>query len=279
MNKAGIYKITSPKGKIYIGQSIDLSKRFKQYRKYNNKSQTKLYNSIKKYGFSNHIFEIIEYCNIENLNSRERYWQLYYNSIDKDNLNCKLTNENDSNGKFSIDTCKRMAESSGHTLNEYYELFELVKLGKSKKEIVKKLNFEDGVIYRFRKGIHWFNKYLEEFDGIKYQEYKNYVVIGNLSEKIKENIIELYKSGKTTKDIKIDTGICLSTISLILKHIPKRKRTKKVAVFQYDLDGNFIRKWEDAKFAAQQLGLVKGCITSAANGRLKTYKKSIWKYY
>ena len=32
----GIYKITSPSGKIYIGQSIDIQKRFKHYKQLHN---------------------------------------------------------------------------------------------------------------------------------------------------------------------------------------------------------------------------------------------------
>ncbi len=29
----GIYKITNPEGKIYIGQSIDIDRRFKEYKR------------------------------------------------------------------------------------------------------------------------------------------------------------------------------------------------------------------------------------------------------
>lgn len=46
----GIYKITSPSGKIYIGQSVNIERRFLDYKKSLKKSQIKLYNSIKKYG-------------------------------------------------------------------------------------------------------------------------------------------------------------------------------------------------------------------------------------
>ncbi len=31
MKVVGIYKITSPSGKVYIGQSVDIEKRFKTY--------------------------------------------------------------------------------------------------------------------------------------------------------------------------------------------------------------------------------------------------------
>jgi group I intron endonuclease len=79
----GIYKITSPSGRIYVGQSIDLKQREYQYKsaaKNNNKKHLgpKLYNSFTKYGFSSHKFEIIELCCIEELNERETYWKQYY---------------------------------------------------------------------------------------------------------------------------------------------------------------------------------------------------------
>lgn len=35
----GIYKITSPSSKIYIGQSKNISKRYKTYKKYNEPKQ------------------------------------------------------------------------------------------------------------------------------------------------------------------------------------------------------------------------------------------------
>jgi predicted GIY-YIG superfamily endonuclease len=35
MNKSGIYKIISPTGKIYIGQSINIEKRWEGHKRYN----------------------------------------------------------------------------------------------------------------------------------------------------------------------------------------------------------------------------------------------------
>jgi group I intron endonuclease len=71
----GIYKITSPSGKIYIGQSINIDGRKKQYYSLDCKKQPKLYNSFKKYGPENHIFEIIEECSIELLNEQEVFYK------------------------------------------------------------------------------------------------------------------------------------------------------------------------------------------------------------
>ena len=98
----GIYKITSPSKKIYIGQSINVNKRLKEYKYLSNcKTQPKLYNSLVKYGFSQHIFEIIEQCSVEELNVRERYWQEFHNTIGERGLNCRLTETGDKSGRMS----------------------------------------------------------------------------------------------------------------------------------------------------------------------------------
>lgn len=55
----GIYKITSPTGKIYIGQSWHIKKRFNYYSSCDCKGQPLLYKSLSKYGFKNHTTEII----------------------------------------------------------------------------------------------------------------------------------------------------------------------------------------------------------------------------
>jgi len=74
-----IYKITSPTGRIYIGQTKNLKKRVSCYRHAYNKNKfsnghNKLYNSLKKYGFDNHFFEIIDEVEDELLLEREKYW-------------------------------------------------------------------------------------------------------------------------------------------------------------------------------------------------------------
>jgi len=75
----GIYKILSPTNKVYIGQSINIPRRWGVYRVLNRPSMgPKIYNSLAKHGFDNHVFEIIEECLVENLDEREIYWKQYY---------------------------------------------------------------------------------------------------------------------------------------------------------------------------------------------------------
>ncbi len=55
----GIYRIVNPVGKIYIGQTWDSYRRFSRYKSYSCTTQNKIHNSLIKYGWENHIFEII----------------------------------------------------------------------------------------------------------------------------------------------------------------------------------------------------------------------------
>jgi len=86
MNKVcGIYKITSPTNKVYIGQSTNILFRFGAYKRLNCKKQTYLYNSFLKHGVENHTFEIIEECSIDILNEREVYYVELYDTFNSKN--------------------------------------------------------------------------------------------------------------------------------------------------------------------------------------------------
>lgn len=117
----GIYKITNPKGKIYIGQSTNIKERFRKYNKLSNKRQVKLFNSFQKYGINNHKFEIIEECNIEQLNEREIYWGNYYDVLSENGLNLRLGNGRGSCSEITKSkiskSLKGQKKSKKHCLN------------------------------------------------------------------------------------------------------------------------------------------------------------------
>lgn len=105
-----IYKITSPTGKIYIGQTINANKRYCTYRKKNCKNQSKLYNSIIKHGWESHIFEIIHTCTESELNEMEIRYIKEYNSFNTINgLNLKSGGNRQ---KLSDETRQKISESS-----------------------------------------------------------------------------------------------------------------------------------------------------------------------
>jgi group I intron endonuclease len=113
-SKIGIYKITSPSGRIYIGQSINIDKRWRDYFQMNTKtkSQIKLWRSFTKYGITNHTFEILEKCTIkDNLNKKERFWQDYFRVIEN-GLNCILQDSENKKRVFSKETIEKIRKSS-----------------------------------------------------------------------------------------------------------------------------------------------------------------------
>jgi group I intron endonuclease len=108
----GIYKILNPNGKVYVGQSINIEKRFIEYKSLSNcKGQKKLYNSFVKYGVNNHLFIIICECELDELNYLERKYQEEYNVI-VDGLNLRYTKILDKSGYMSPESIEKMKLSN-----------------------------------------------------------------------------------------------------------------------------------------------------------------------
>jgi group I intron endonuclease len=105
----GIYKITSPSGKIYIGQSIDIKRRFYLYSLNHCFRQVILYRSFNKYGFNNHTFEIIEECSIDELNKKERFYQELYDAVGFNGLNCVLQGTDEKRKVISDEVKKKIS--------------------------------------------------------------------------------------------------------------------------------------------------------------------------
>ena len=108
----GIYKITSPSKKIYIGQSTNIEKRFFDYKKLRNCiGQKKLYNSFIKHSVELHKFEIVSICLEQDLNDIERYYQDLFSCITDAGLNLKLTKSIDRSGEFSNEHKNNISKS------------------------------------------------------------------------------------------------------------------------------------------------------------------------
>ena len=82
----GIYKITNlVNGKVYIGQSTNIKRRWKDHKKdafwrSGPDYDYPLYRAMRKYGLDNFSFEIIEECNKNELNEKEKFYIAQYNS-------------------------------------------------------------------------------------------------------------------------------------------------------------------------------------------------------
>jgi len=185
----GIYKITSPSNKIYIGQSINIERRFKHYKNLKEiKGQKKIYFSIKKYGYENHLFEILEECSMDKLDVREKYWINLYDSCNK-----------------------------GLNISE-----------------------GGGCFGKFNKGKKRSPKTKQKISQTKQ----------NNPRKITKEMIQIYRDTSTTKK----------------------------EIFQYDLEGNFIKKYPSINEASRQLEIRNDGISACLRGKQKSAYGFQWFY-
>jgi group I intron endonuclease len=82
-----IYKITSPTGRVYVGKTTRLNDRISYYRNNNNKQQKIISSSIEKYGWDQHIFEVIDEAPVDKLNELEIKYIKELNTFHYDNPN------------------------------------------------------------------------------------------------------------------------------------------------------------------------------------------------
>ncbi len=145
-----VYKITSPSGRIYIGSSKNIKKRFQAYKMLNCKAQKKLYQSLKKYGYNNHKFEIIEECTIDILLKKEYEYGIFYNVLNpKKGLNLILPKIDDVYNHISdelINTMKKAQQNRKPISEEARKRMSDAHKGKkqSKETIEKRLGHRRG---------------------------------------------------------------------------------------------------------------------------------------
>lgn len=113
----GIYKITSPTGKVYIGESKNIPSRIYYYKILSCRNQRKLYNSLLKYGWDAHNFEVVEECEVGELKCRERYWQDHYDVLGEKGLNLKLTDCGELKSEMSQSTKNKISLKNKGELN------------------------------------------------------------------------------------------------------------------------------------------------------------------
>src|SRR3990167_7835012 len=80
----GIYKIESLSGCIYIGQSTNCRQRELDYKSRKKSKQRRLANSINKYGWENHKFDIIHICLPSELDILEKHYIELFKTFNTD---------------------------------------------------------------------------------------------------------------------------------------------------------------------------------------------------
>lgn len=240
----GIYKITSPTGRIYIGQSVNIAERWKTYGRNKCKQQIKLYRSFKKYGVNHHKFEIIEECEREQLNERELFWGHFFKVLDRKNLNSILGN---SKKELSDDVKEKISKSlKGRPTGR-----------KISKEHREKINI--GI----KKG--------------RSEEWKRKARERNLGKKMSLEAIEKIRISSTGRKLSKEAKEKISKSKLGKPHPHEKKKLRK-PIIQYDLKGNFIKRWEGITIAAKTLNISKSAILFNLKGKYTQSAGYIWTY-
>lgn len=137
----GIYKIASPSGKVYIGQSFDVETRWKNYST-TNCHKGRLLNSLKKYGFDKHTAEVVHALpkdvSQEVMNNYEQFYLDLYRQSGFIVMNLR---EAGSRGKHSQESKIKMSlAGKGKVITEEAKKkMSLAKIGKKQKpEAVEK---------------------------------------------------------------------------------------------------------------------------------------------
>lgn len=107
----GIYKITSPTNKIYIGQSRHVILRKHYYGRHACKNQKRLYHSLEKYSFSAHIFEIIFQTDVDCDQSILDEREIYFMKLFAETNELLNTREGGYKGKHSAESIAKMKRS------------------------------------------------------------------------------------------------------------------------------------------------------------------------
>lgn len=250
----GIYKITNPNNKIYIGQSLNIENRWNRYKKLQCKGQRKLFNSLKKYGWDKHNAEVIELCLENELLKRETYWKEYYKVLDTPSLCCKIDGKG---GKLGKETCDLISNKKTNHPSFDDDWRKKQKDGKSKQK---------GIDFRSEQGKK------------------------NHKESMKNNTFRLGKKDTLEtiqKRIQKTKGVAKGPQSEETKQkrsVKMKESSKTYAVkfrkpiIQLDKDGNTIKEWSSISEAVKELNLEMGTLVATLKGRQNTHKGWCWRY-
>ena len=136
--KGYIYKITNTiNGKVYIGQTKQtIEQRFIQHKSHARTGQShhKLARALRKYGDENFTIELVEICDYEILDKRERYWIKFFNSIENgynillggQDISCYYPIENEQEIIEYYLQCHNQAETFKHFNISDYKLRQIL---------------------------------------------------------------------------------------------------------------------------------------------------------
>lgn len=243
-----IYKITSPSGRVYIGQTINARRRYLGYCSKLAKKQPALFRSIIKYGWAQHSFEIIhELPNDVTQDTLNLYECLYMDAYKDCGVVLLNVKEGGSNGRNSADSIKKA--------NDKWKIWYKNNPIEGSKWILSSIES--------RRGKALSDDHKEKLSSslkgrVFSDDHKNSLSISTRGKK--KNYSEEFKQSKRD-------------------HILKFAGKNKSSVNQYSIDGVFIREWDSITLAACELNICRRGIAGCANGikGRKTFGGYIWR--
>lgn len=284
-----IYKYTFPNGKIYIGQTFKGSGRFGKSMKYRG---TLVGNAMSKY--PNYKKEILEYCTKDSVDEREKY---YIQLFDSTNRKKGYNRECGGNLHKEITSDLRKELSEVHvdlqvTEIEQYSLDNVfIHSWKSIKDASKSLGIErtsiskalhgniksaGGYIWKLKSVYSPYNsrpisqydlkgRYIRDWNSVKEAEDQLGIrrILNALNGRNKSAGGFQWKYKDSSKEI---------------TEYKQNRIYKGRHVFQYDVEGNFIKEWNSYLQAAKSLDIPHQHIMRVLRGERKMTRGFIFKY-
>lgn len=240
----GIYKITSPSGRVYIGQSWNIRQRRNYYSRVKCKNQIVLYNSILKYGWESHSFDVIHELpeDVEQV-IMDAYECLYMDQYKECGVTLINMKGGGLGGKLSQEIKTKIGNKhKGRVLSEEHK--KKCSISLSGRKITDETRNKMSAAQKGRKS--W-NK----------GRGNNIIYTPEL-----RNKIGLAKIGKPISQFQKEA---------LLKSIV-------IPVVQLTIDGVFLKEWASAKEAERQTGVLSQNISQVCKGKYKSSGGYKWKY-
>lgn len=256
----GIYRVTSPTNAIYIGQSVDISERKCAYKNLRCKKQFKLYNSIKKYGWQSHKFDVIHECPREALNKWEIFYIDLYNSFDTP-IGLNLDAGGKSNFQRSQSTKDKIREKR--------------KLQVTSEETRAKMSLSQRTRVRSKLSSENISKALT---GKKLSpEHAKKAGNARRGKTHSEETKRKMSLAQTGKKRPAETGLRISYVKKS-KCLISDKHPQSKKIIQLTRDGEFVRVWACSIDPKRELGFNASHINACCRGVRKTSNDFKWQY-
>lgn len=260
INIGTIYKITNPKGKVYIGQTIKFENRMSTYAGGRCKNQKKLYGSIQKYGWENHLVEVV--CSgpftLEGLNQLEIHYIRIHNSF-KRGLNMTEGGRGQKGYKPTKQTLVKLAAANKGRKQSLEHIAKRIATKTARGTTGKGVGRSPEIVAKIAAA----NRGRKQS-----QETKDRISAASLGR----------PSPLKGKPKSEETKARMSAGQKGRKHSPEDKAKKHVPISQYTKEGVWIKDWPSLKEASEALGVNASGISDCLAGRRRTAGGFIWKY-